>query len=66
MSNEAHKSMTAAKTDAIYQAAKEAMPQEVRKADLLAEVRRVHYCASIRKGFTPDQAIILCMDTNFG
>ena len=41
------------------------MPHEVKKADLLAEIRRVHYDASIRKGFTPDQALMLCMDTNF-
>lgn len=64
MSNEAHKAMSKAKMDAIFQAAKDAMPDEVRKADLLAAVRRIHYEASIRKGFTPDQAILLCMDTN--
>ena len=65
MSNEANKVMTSAKTDALFQAAREALPQEVRKADMLAEVRRIHYDASIRKGFTPDEALTLCMAPNF-
>jgi len=62
--SEAHKTMTAAKMSALTLAAKEAMPQEVSRADLMAQVRRIHYDASIRKGFSADQAIILCMETN--
>ena len=65
MANEAHKAIIAAKNDALFQAARDAMPQEVKKADLLAEVRRVHYNASIRRGFTPDEALLLCMNTKF-
>lgn len=65
MGNEAHKAMNKAKTDALFDAARKAMPDEIRKADLLAEIRRIHYDAAIRKGFTKDEALILCMDTNF-
>ena len=50
---------------ALFDAAKKAMPEEVRKAELMAEVRKIHYDASIRKGFTPAQALTLCMNTNF-
>ena len=64
MSNEAHRAMQAAKLDALIQSVKDAMPAEIRKADMLAEIRRVHYEASIRKGFTPDEALVLCMDTS--
>ncbi len=63
--SEANKVMANAKTDALFNAAREALPQEARKADLLAELRRIHYDASIRKGFTPDQALILCMAPEF-
>jgi len=31
-------------------------------AVLLAKVRRVHYDASIAQGFTPDEALTLCME----
>ena len=65
MSNEANKAIQSAKMDALLDAARSAMPDEARKADLLAQVRRVHYDASIRKGFTPDQALTLCVETNF-
>lgn len=63
--SEASKTMSAAQVAAAFDAAKKAMPDEMRKADLLAEVRKVHYDASIRKGFTPAQALTLCMNTNF-
>ena len=63
--SEANKVMANAKTDALFNAAREELPQEARKADLLAELRRIHYDASIRKGFTPDQALILCMAPKF-
>jgi hypothetical protein len=65
MSNEAHNAMTAAKTDAAFNAIKEAMPAEKRVADTLAELRHIHYDASIRKGFTPDQALVLCIKPSF-
>jgi len=38
-------------------------PGEARKAVLLAAVRRLHYNASIAQGFSPDEALTLCMDT---
>ena len=65
MSNEAQKAMMSAKVDALFQAAKDAMPSEVRKADLLAEMRKIHYDACIRKGFTKDEAIFLCTQMEF-
>jgi len=65
MSNEAHKAMTAAKADAAFAAIKAALPNEHRSADVLAELRRIHYDASIRKGFTPEQALVLCMNPSF-
>ena len=65
MTDQANRIMTSAKTDALFHAAREELPQEARKADLLAELRRIHYDASIRKGFTPDEALTLCMAPNF-
>lgn len=57
MSNKAKAVINDAKTDALFPyPAREELPQEARKADLLAELRRIQYDASIRKGFTPDQA----------
>lgn len=61
MSNAANKAMKQAELDALFEAARQAMPNEVRKADLLAQLRRIHYEASIRKGFTADEALTLCM-----
>ena len=39
--------------DALYQAAKEAMPQDV---------RRIHCEAYLGRGFTQDQTLVLCKD----
>jgi len=61
---EARKAMTAAKMMALTLAIKEGMPQEINRADIVAQLRRVHYDASIRKGFTASEALILCMNTN--
>lgn len=63
--SEAKKVMSAAQQDALYATVKEHMPAEVRKADLLAEMRKVHYDACIRKGFTADQALFLCTQMEF-
>jgi len=49
---------------ALTLAIKEGMPQEINRADIVAQLRRVHYDASIRKGFTASEALILCMNTN--
>lgn len=49
--------------DALFAAAHAAMPIEARKAVLLAAVRRLHYNASIAQGFTPDEALDLCLAT---
>ena len=65
MSNEAHKTMTAAQREAAINGIKAAMPAERQTADVLAELRRIHYDASIRKGFTPEQALVLCMKPSF-
>ena len=54
--------MDAASTEAMFAAAENALPGEARKATLLAAVRRLHYNASIAQGFSPDEALTLCMD----
>ena len=41
----------------------EAAKTEARKATLLAVVRRLHYDASIAQGFSPEDALILCMES---
>jgi len=61
MNHEANKLIASAKMDALYQAAKASMPDEVRRADLIATVRKVYYDASMRAGFTADEALQLCM-----
>lgn len=60
---EAKRMMDAASTEALFVAAYAAMPLEARKADLLAKMRRKHYDASIAQGFTPDEALDLCIVT---
>ena len=64
MKNEAGKIMHKANTEALFNAVTEAMPAEIRKADLLAEMRRIHYDASIRKGFSKKEALVLCTQMN--
>ena len=61
---EARKVMTAATMSALTLAVKEGMPQEINRADIVAQIRRIHYEASIRKGFTASEALVLCMNTN--
>ena len=63
MTDTAKRMMDAASTEALFTAAHNAMPGEARKAVLLAAVRRPHYTASIAQGFTPDDALTLCMDS---
>ena len=55
--------MDADSTEALFAAAENALPGEARKAVLLAAVRRLHYNASIAQGFSPDEALALCMDS---
>ena len=62
MTDAAKRMMEAAKTDALFAAAHAALPRVKRQAELLAKMRRLHYDASIAQGFTPDDALILCMD----
>ena len=63
MTDTAKRMMYAASTEALFAAAENALPGEARKATLLAVVRRLHYDASIAQGFTPDDALILCMES---
>lgn len=65
VADEAKKVMTEAQRNAAFETAKALMPAEVKKADLLAEMRKIHYDASIRKGFTKDEALFLCTMMNF-
>jgi len=62
MNDAAKRMMSAANTEALFAAAHAAIPLEARKADLLAKMRRLHYNASVAAGFTPDEALTLCMD----
>lgn len=62
MSNHAKKTMDTAKAQAAIKAAREGMEQEKQLADIIAEVRRIHYEAAIKKGFTPAEALFLCRD----
>jgi len=63
MNNAAKRMMDAANTEALFAAAHSAMPLEARKAELLAKMRRLHYDASIAQGFSPDEALTLCMES---
>ena len=63
MADAAKRMMDAASTEALFAAAHAAMPGVKRQAELLAKMRRVHYDASIAQGFTPDDALILCMNS---
>ena len=63
MTDTAKRMMDAASTEALFAAAENALPGEARKAVLLAAVRRLHYNASIAQGFSPDEALTLCMDS---
>ena len=63
MTDTAKRMMDDAKTDALFAAAHSAMPGVKRQAELMAKMRRLHYDASIAQGFTPDDALILCMDS---
>ena len=62
MTDTAKRMMDAASTEALFAAAENALPGEARKAVLLAAVRRLHYNASIEQGFSPDEALTLCME----
>ena len=42
------------------------LPEVAEEALLLAKVRRAHFEASIKEGFSPDQALVLCMKPFFG
>ena len=63
MTDTAKRMMYAANTEALFAAADVAMPGVKRGAVLLAKMRRVHYDASIEQGFTPDEALTLCMES---
>lgn len=63
--SEARRTIDRAKQEAAFSAAHAALPDEARKADLLAKVRRIHYDASIQNGFTHEQALVLCMKPEF-
>jgi hypothetical protein len=60
--NEAKKTMRKASATADLEAAFGELEDEIRIANLIASVRRLHYDASIKKGFTADQALVLCQN----
>jgi len=63
MTDTAKRMIEAAKTEALFASAHAAIPLEARKAELLAKMRRLHYNASIAQGFSPDEALDLCLAT---
>ena len=63
MTDTAKRMMDAASTEALFAAAENAPPGVKRQAELMAKMRRLHYDASIAQGFTPDDALILCMES---
>ena len=63
MNDAAKRMIEAAKTEALFAAAHAAIPLEARKAELLATTRRLHYNASIAQGFSPDDALTLCLES---
>ena len=63
MTDPAKRMMDAASTGALFAAAHAAMPGVKRQAELLAKMRRLHYDASIAQGFSPDEALTLCMES---
>ena len=64
MADEAKRVIDSAKSNAAYAHLKRLMPDVATQADLVARIRRINYDASIRQGFTPEQAIILCLKPN--
>ncbi|MGB0854656.1 MAG: hypothetical protein ACPGSI_15285 [Pikeienuella sp.] len=62
MANEAKHMMNNAAMKAAVQGAMKGMDAEKDLAELIASVRRTHFDAYIRKGFTPDQALVLCQN----
>ena len=63
MSNDqAKKIMSKASTTATLEAAFGELADELIIANLVASCRRLHYDASIKKGFTADQALVLCQN----
>ncbi len=63
--NEANKAISTAEREANLLALKSALTYEPKIADLIAEQRKIHYDASIRKGFTKQEALVLCMKPTF-
>jgi len=63
MTDAAKRMIEAAKTEALFAAADAALPTVNRQAVLLAKMRRLHYDASIAQGFSPDEALTLCLES---
>jgi|TARA_R110000851_G_scaffold207162_1_gene359140 hypothetical protein len=64
--NEAKKMMGKASATAKLEAAFGELADELIIANLVASCRRLHYDASIKKGFTPEQALVLCQKRSLG
>lgn len=58
--------MDQAARKALREALRQMLPEVAEEALLLARIRRAHYEASIKEGFSPDQALALCMKPSFG
>jgi len=50
-------------TMAALEGLRRAMPALMQVAPIVAKIRRAHYVALIAEGFTPDQALELCQNS---
>ena len=60
-SQSAKEAMDGAKHAAAMDSVNRNFSQIIEQAALLARIRRAHFDASIKQGFTPEQALVLCM-----
>jgi hypothetical protein len=58
--DEGKKLLTDAAAAANIEMAISHLGNEARIADFVASIRKLHYDASIKKGFTPEQSLVLC------
>ena len=61
MSEQAKYTIDGAKRAAAFDNIERMIPDFVKEAAMVARIRRIHYDASIKEGFTPEQALALCM-----
>ena len=61
MSDQAKHTIDGAKRAAAFDNIERMIPDFVKEAAMIARIRRINYDASIKEGFTPEQALTVCM-----